>query len=69
MTLSQASSSYSAVGADAPPMPALLTPMRSGAREFASSMEEAIHEASVASPTDASAVPPAARISSTTAFA
>jgi hypothetical protein len=69
MTLSHAASSYSAVGADAPPMPALFTPMRSGASVFASSTELAIQSVSVASPTDASAVPPAARISSTTAFA
>lgn len=69
MTLSQASSVYSAVGAAAPPMPALFTPMRSGARVFASSTDDAIQALSVASPTEASAVPPAARISSTTAFA
>ena len=40
-------------GTDAPPMPALLTPIRSGASVPARSMEEAIHSASVASPADA----------------
>ena len=57
MTLSQASSVYSAVGAAAPPMPALLTPMRSGASELATSIDEAIPALSRA--TGANAIPEA----------
>src|SRR5271166_3513538 len=68
MTRRHESSGYSPTSASGPPTPALLTAMRSGPSSPAAATQRSANSWSVTSPTRLAAVPPAAWISSTTAF-
>src|ERR1039457_4251643 len=69
MTCRHESSGYSPTGADAPPIPALLTAMRSGPSLPAAATERSANSWSVTSPTRLAATPPARWFLATTVFA